>query len=137
MSDVLVRRIFKAQIDAWAVAQTPTLPVGHENVTFQPTNARYALAYVLPNDTRSPDLARDMRVYRGIFQVTLFMPTGGGPGEADVLAQTLGTFLPDAAVFTLAGLRLQITSPVSRRPGRSEASRYVVPCDCTYYATPT
>lgn len=133
MSEHLIRSAFESRIKTWADAQG--LPVAWENVELAPQPAgAYVRAFLLPADTFSEDLGRAHSVYRGIFQASLCMPAGTGPGAAEVLVAALRALFPASAPMTSGGLLVHITEPLSRGPGIPEPDRYVVPCSLPYRA---
>lgn len=134
MSDALVRAAFETRLLAWANAQSPAIPVAFENAAFMPPVGRYVRAYLLPAPTASETLNGEHRRRMGVFQVSLCMPIGSGPGAAAALTASLDAAFPMALPMTQGSLRLFMLSPMSPGPAIQEPDRFVVPVSCTYRA---
>lgn len=133
MTQALVRKGFETALKAWAAAQTPAIPIAWENVAFSPPEGRYIRAFVLPADTGSIDLAGAHRVYAGVFQITLCLPAGTGPGQAETLLAALDALFPVATPLIAGGLRIFFSPPSAAAP-LPEPGRYVVPVSIRYRA---
>lgn len=134
MSDALVRAAFETRLLAWANAQVPPIPVAFENAAFVAPTGRYARAYLLPSPTASETLNGEHRRRMGIFQVSLCMPIGAGPGAAAALTASLDAAFPMALPMTQGGVKVFLLSPMSPAPAIQEPDRFVVPVSCTYRA---
>lgn len=132
MTQALVRAALETALDTWADAQS--IPVAWENVDFDPPASIYIRANILPAQTQSLDLLGKHRGYRGIFQVTLCMPRGVGPGASDALVADLDETFPRAAVFTAGGVRTQIVTPMSASTPIPDDDALLVPVSCQYLA---
>lgn len=133
MSEHLIRRAFETALQTWATANT--LPVAWENVELVPQpDGAYVRAFLLPAQTFSDDLQRAHSVFRGVFQISLCMPTGAGPAAAEALVASLRAAFPASVPLSAGGLTVFITDPLSRGPGIPEPDRYVVPCSLPYRA---
>lgn len=133
MSEHLIRRAFEAPLKTWADGLS--LPVAWENVALNPQpEGAYLRAILLPAQTFSDDLGRTHSVFRGVYQISLCMPTGTGPAAAEALVTALRALFPASTSLVVSGLRVFITDPLSRGPGITEPDRYVVPCSLPYRA---
>lgn len=129
MSQELIRQAFETRLNTWAVAQG--LDVAWENVRFEPVAGdAYVRANLLPGRTKSLFLNEAGRDYRGIFQVTLCMPLGEGPGTAEALVASLSSTF--AGSFTEGAIRVVLPSPLSAAPALPVADRYEVPVSAEY-----
>ncbi len=134
MSNNLIRAGFESLIATWAAAQSPAIPVAYENKTFTPPATRYARAFLLPGQTDSQDLQGTHRSYVGVFQVSLYMPVGTGPGAAETLANAICALYPKQTRIVFGGLSIVLTRPMAARAAISDSDRYIVPIDCAYRA---
>ena len=134
MSDTLVRAAFETRLLAWANAQSPAIPVAFENASFSAPVGRYVRAYLLPAPTASETLNGEHRRRMGVFQVSLCMPIGAGPGAATALATSLDAAFPMALPITQGSVKVFMLSPMSPAPAITEPDRYTVPVSCTYRA---
>lgn len=133
MTQAIVRRAFEATLKTWADAQP--LSVAWENRAFTPTNGTtYLRAFLLPIATASDDLGRVHRRYEGIFQVSICLPLGTGPGAGEAIVSALSTLFTPSTVITQSGLRIFVMQPLSPAPAIPEPDRYVIPCSLTYRA---
>jgi hypothetical protein len=134
MNDQLLRAAFETRLAAWAAAQDPAIPIAFQNVDCDPPKGRYARCFLLPAPTQCDTLGGEHRRLTGVFQVSLCMPPGEGPGDASALAESLDAAFPLSTPIVQGGLRIFLLSPMSQGPAIQEPDRYVVPVSCTYRA---
>lgn len=135
MSTKAVRAILESRLNAWAVARSPALRVAYENVTLQPAAGEtYLRAYLLPADTETLDLQGLHRGYRGVFQVSICRPIGGGPGLSLDIAAELNALFPVNGRYTSGSVTVQVITAVSAAPALQEESAYVLPVSFQYRA---
>lgn len=132
MSQLLIRQAFEVALGTWATANS--VSVAWENVVFTPPAGKYARAYLLPGETTSFDLTGAHRSYKGVFQVTLYMPQGVGMRATETLVESLDTAFQLTAPLSAGGLNVWIASPMTAGPAGSDADRISVPVSCTYQA---
>lgn len=134
MTIARIRTALEGKLATWAAAQSSAIPVAWQNVAFDPPATLYARSFLLPADTNSRDLAGVHREYIGIYQVSLVMPAGEGPGAADALVASLDAAYPTTTYITSGALKVWVTRPFSAGPPQQEDDRYVVPCSMAYRA---
>jgi hypothetical protein len=134
MSDALVRAAFETRVATWAAAQSPAIPVEYENVTFTPPTGRYVRCHLLPAPTQNDMLNGEHRRRMGVFQVSLCMPIGTGPGAAAALTASLDAAFPLSAPMAQGGVKVFLLSPMSPGPALQGPDRFIVPVSCTYRA---
>lgn len=136
MTQARIRRAFETAIKAFADAQSPPLAIAFENVqTSQPDpNVAYLRTFLLPAETESGDVARVNRRWSGVFQVSLVMPAGKGPGPGEALLAALDSAFPLATPLSAGGLTVWIVQPISASPAIPEPDRSVIPCSLRYVA---
>lgn len=134
MTQALVRRAFEERLDIWAAAQTPPIPVAWQNVIFKPSVelARFVEAHLLPAPTRSRGPDGKHREYRGVFQVTLYLPLNTGPSEAETLLASLDAAYPMSTPLVVDEFKVWVTSPMSAGNPLNAPDRFVVPVSCYY-----
>lgn len=132
MSQALIRSAFETRLKTWADGRTPALPVAWENREFAVPNdgARYCRAFLLPARTQSETLARTDRAYRGIFQVSFYMPIGPGAGAGEALAASLDEAF--AHTFTQSSIRVWLRAPFSAAAPLQLQDRFVIPVSAPY-----
>lgn len=132
MTQATIRKAFETRLKTWADAQTPAIPVAWENVAFTPPAGRYLRAYLLPSKVPRLFLDGTGRTFRGVFQVSFYMPLDKGAGSAESLIASL-----DAAFDAYEeqdGLRVYLLSPFYPASGRADGDRWVVPASAEYRA---
>lgn len=137
MSQGRIRAAFESRLATWAQHRNPPIPVVWTNARTQIPAGDHLRAFLLPAETRAPDLAGAMRSYRGVFQVSVFTPAGVGPGRAEGIARELDDLFPVALRMPSAGLSVQVLTPMAPRPAMGETDWYSVPVDCRYGAEET
>ena len=96
MSQAIIRKAIETALNTWAGTQS--LSVAWENRAFTPTNGTtYLRAFMLPIATLSQDLGREHRRYGGVFQVSVCLPVGTGPGAGEAIVSALNGGTPGPA----------------------------------------
>ncbi len=129
-----IRALLEARLKTWADAQSPAIPVAWQNVPFTPPAGRFLRAWVMPAETGSETLDGAHRRYTGVFQVSVYVPQGTGPGAAETLAEAIAALYPMNDILDTTAIAVQITSPMSIAAGINADGRYVVPVSCRYRA---
>ncbi len=95
MSHNIIATIYEARLIAWAKALPVPLKVVVENEAYAPKDGEtYLKAYTLPADTASNTLAGDHRLYTGVFQVSIVMPSGKYRGGGRCAGRPDRRFVP-------------------------------------------
>ena len=127
MSQSAIRKILETRLATWAATRTPALPVLWQNVTVPvEPSGDHLRAYLLPATTNAPDLAGEMRSYKGVFQVSAFLAPGAGPARAEAIAAELDALFPCYELFSGGGVTVQVATPVSVAAGVPEPGWYPV-----------
>lgn len=134
MSQARIRSAIESRLASWAAARVPALPVAWENVPFTPPAGAYLRAFLLPASTISRDMKGDHRGYRGVYQVSVVVPSGNGPGAGEAIAKEVADLFPVNLQMTASGLTVQVVSPVSIANAIPETDRRVVPTSFEYRA---
>lgn len=126
---VHIRRALEAQLDA----MTPALATAWENTAYTPTIGtpyqRVALLRASPdNSMKGPN----SRFELGVFQVSLFYPTGAGPALADARAEAVREQFKRTTTLVSGSVRTIITHTPSIAPALADAGWYVVPISIRY-----
>jgi hypothetical protein len=129
------RQAYEARLATWAASRSPPLRIEYENVPFVPvTGATYLRASALPARTTSPDLAGDMAVFQGVFQVLVVSPINIGSGVALGIADELDALFPVNQRLSISSFVVQQTTPVSLAPALPDANSFIVPVSFEYRA---
>lgn len=133
MSHKLIRAAYEGRLKTWADARSPALSVARENSPFTEPAGLYLRAFLLPADTDAPDLAGELRVYRGLFQINVVAPLNKGAGEAMGVADELAALFVVNARLTNT-ITVQQVTPCRIAPALQDATRYVLPVSFAYRA---
>ena len=132
MSHAKIRAGFEGALKTWADAQVPAIPIAWPNTVFDPPTGRFIRANLIPADTKKLFFDGTGRTWKGIFQVTFYMPLGTGAGTVESLAASLDAAFADS--FTYSGVRIYLLSPLSLAADLPNPERYVVPVSAEYRA---
>ena len=101
MSNTIIATYFETILKTFADAQSPPLLVAYEAVPFTKPTTPWLQCYLLPVATKDVDINGTRKRYRGIFQVTLWVPDGKGTKVEEILTDqiiALYPLLPKGAV---------------------------------------
>lgn len=133
MSTEACRSILDSRLATWAAARGTPLRAAWQNAAFVPVPGEtYLRAYLLPADTTAEDLAGALRTYRGVYQVSIVRPIGGGTGPALSIAAELNLLFPVNGRYTSGAVTVQVITPPSAGPGQQDENTYVVPVSFEY-----
>ena len=135
MSNASVRAALESRLATWAAARSPALAVVWENVPANPAQGQtYLRAFLLPADTQSDDLQGVHRARLGVFQVSIVLPIGQGPGAAMGIADELDALFPVNGRYTSGSVTTQIITPASPASGFQDEATFIVPVSIGYRA---
>jgi len=132
MSQKLIRSLLQGRLNAFAAARS--LPVAWENVAFTPPDGQYLRFNLLKAPTDSADLAGAHREYSGVCQISVFVPKGKGPTDAETLAADLAELFPLNDRLVSGSFAMQITSPCSEGPPITGDNHFMIPVSFAYRA---
>lgn len=127
-----IRYALESRLKTWADAQSPAIPVAWQNVPFTPPVTRYLRAFLLPAETVTQTLDGDHRRYTGVFQVSILVPVGNGPGAGETIAEAIEALYPADLVLGDTSFDLYIVSPMSVYPSLQDSDWYTIPVSCQY-----
>ncbi len=135
MSNAIIRAALESRLKTWAAAQSPPIPIAYQNAPFTPpTQARYLRAFLLPAETDSQYVEGTDRIYMGLFQISICVPAGTGPGVAEQLVVSLESIFAYPLVIVRSGWNIAINRPLSTSPAMQEDGLYVLPVHIRYRA---
>lgn len=135
MSHNVIATIYQARVIAWAKARVPPLKVVVENEAYTPKDGEtYLRAYTLPADTASNTLGGDHRLYTGVFQASVVVPSGKYRGPAGGLADEIRALFPLYERNEKAGLTVITMTPPDQGPGIQSDTTYTVSVSFQYRA---
>lgn len=117
MSNATIRAAIEGRLKTWAAAQTPPIPIAFENVSYAPeTGKRYLRGLLMPADTQNPSQGGKHKHYHGIYQVSVYVPTGGGPGDTEAITGPIEALFACPTTIVKNGLNVNInqTPAISR-----------------------
>ena len=132
MSNKLIRSLLQGRMAAFAAARS--LPVAWENVALTPPAGQYLRFNLLKAPTDSADLAGTHREYSGVCQISVFVPKGKGPTDAETLAADIAELFPLNDRLTSGSFSVQVTSPCSEGLPINGDTHFMVPVSFTYRA---
>lgn len=133
MSQPLIRQALETALNTYAQANGLTVAWENTELSQRPTSP-YLRVFLLPADSTSDDLQRKHRAYRGVFQVTVCVPTGAGPGQGEAIAAALEVAFPPDVPLSASGLKVYLTGPMSAAPAIQDADERLIPCSVGYVA---
>jgi len=126
-----IRRALETRLNA----MSPALATAFENVTYTPSEGTpYQRANMLPAEPDNSTQGPGMRTERGIFQVSLYYPPGGGSADAQARADALIAWFKRGTSMTHAGVTTIVPRTPKKSPGFNQDGRYVVPVSIPYQA---
>jgi len=135
VTQAIVRAALESKLATWSAGLSTPLQVAFENTEFTPpAGATYLRCFLLPLPTGSEDLGRAHRRFEGVFQVSIVLPLGVGPGAGDALVTALDAEFAPALSILRSGLRIYLLQPMAAAPGIREPDRWVIPCSVPYRA---
>lgn len=89
------RKEIEKRLLQWAAGQAPPVPVAIEGSKFtKPLSGPYLEITFLAGNKKNRNLAADGVRESGYFQIDCYAPFGKGMGEAEALAESMGTLFP-------------------------------------------
>lgn len=118
----------RAALETALASIVPPISTAYQNFTFTPvTGQPYQDVYLLPAEPNNWAMGNASRQERGIFQINLKYPTGGGPAAAGVRAELIQSLFERGASFTRDGITVQVERTPDIGDGRSDDGRWMVP----------
>ena len=131
MTVALIRKALETRL----AAITPAASCAFENTTFTPTaGITYQRSNLLPNTPDDAQIGSKVYFERGIYQVTVCSPMGGGPGPA--AAEARAQLVKDAFKRGTSLVEGAVTVIVMNAPSVSsamiEGDRFCIPISMRY-----
>ncbi len=131
MSIVIIRRALEKHL----LALTPAIATATTNNAFTPTTGvPFQRIHLRPNTPDNAVQGARMFFERGIFQITLFWPTGGGAVAAESRAELLRNHFRRGTSLVESGVTVHVTNTPSIAPALVDEDRYSVPVSIYYQA---
>lgn len=129
-----MRALIETRLRDWAGDND--LTVAWENASFTPPadGSAYLKFNLLPGQTRSDDIAGQLRAWIGVAQFTVFVPSGAGPGAAEAYVKQLDALYPCQTYINGTALNVLIQTPITAGNGFPDEAYYAVPASFTYRA---
>lgn len=133
MSQKAIRAALEVALNTWAT--TNGVALAFENRAYTPTTGtKYARVFLLPAETQNPSLGTNHKRLIGIFQVSLYMPFGNGPGAGETLTDSLTTTFKRGTSFTSGSVVVRVLDDSSVAPALQEDGWNVIPVSVRYQA---
>lgn len=129
-----MRALIETRLADWALDND--LPISWENLAFTPPadGSAYLKFNLLPGQTRSDDLAGQLRAWIGVAQITIFVPSKAGPAAAEAFVGQLDGLYPVSTYIVGAALSVLIQTPVTAGNGFNDEAYFAVPASFQYRA---
>ncbi|RJG10915.1 hypothetical protein D3879_14640 [Pseudomonas cavernicola] len=135
MSNKLIRQLFETRLKNWAAARNPVLRVAYQDVAFIPlTSETYLRCFLLPANTSSDDLQGVHKAYRGVWQVSIVKPAGGGLVAAGGIEDELAALFPNNLELVSGAFKAYVRTPMSAATAIVEPLNTTIPVSCSYRA---
>jgi hypothetical protein len=130
MSIQIVRAALESRLKAWADAQSPSIPVSFQNVSFvKPNDGVWLEAFLIPNDTFNRQVDGQGKTLHGFFHINCWTRTGSGMGQAEGVAEALVSLYPLFPKFGPVSIE---STPSVDRPMLDESGWVVTPVLISY-----
>lgn len=128
ISDVLLARLA-------ALTFSPALPVAWPGLPFTPPSGAYLVAAVVMNGNRNQFVGDDSTTeFRGILQVTVEAPSGGGIISSFEIAGKVAQHFERGTPMRGSSLTVKVDKRPDVASARVEADRIRVPISVSWYA---
>ena len=94
MSVSMVRSELEQRLSTWANSFNPVIPVAWENVAFELPDDQYVQPFLIPATTINPTVDANRKRYIGIFQINVYVKSGGGTKKINELVDSLINYFP-------------------------------------------
>lgn len=108
--------------------------IAYENVAFDPKGNPYLESRLLPADPDDAMLTSKTYIERGVYQVTLVMPPGKGPGPAETLAAQLRDHYARGITLSRDGIDVNIVGVPSQGRGYPDNGNWRTPVSINWQA---
>lgn len=113
----------------------PVLPTALENGTFEPQQGQpYQVVNLLPADTQTRDLREKTIIESGVYQISVYYPSGQGANAARARAEALREHYAPGVLTTEDGIKVEIRGKASVRPAMSMPGWFIVPVQIRFKA---
>lgn len=103
----LIRAAIEVRLATWAALQTPALPIAWEGWAFSP-NGTYLRVDMNTAEPDDPALGQGLQRHRGVYQVSVFVPTGSGPVTAESKAADIAALFARGTVMNQGSTKVEI-----------------------------
>lgn len=125
----------RGALEAELATLAGTVPIAWENVAYRPTVGKpFLRATLLPAQTQNPSFGGVHNRETGIFQVDVYMPTGGGSAAAAAWAETIRSGFARGTVFTSGAITVRILQEPSIAPALAGSDWFTIPVSVPYLA---
>ena len=94
MTQRTIRLEVEAKVKAWAAAQSPTIPIAYENVSFTKPDSTFIELYIIPATTVNQTVNAVRKTLTGLIQFNIYTKEGVGTKKSEELAQALIDLFP-------------------------------------------
>jgi hypothetical protein len=114
---------------------SPMLPVAWPGIAFTPPAGTYLEADLIPNTNVNRFVSDDSEIeYRGILQVTVSAPSGGGIVAAIELAGAIADHFERDTTLSDGEVRVRVSGRPNLASPQQEPDRIRIPVSINYYA---
>lgn len=131
MSYKLITAAFVKRLNEM-VSPLPT-QTAWENVSFDPPVGIYQKAFILPANTSNPTYGDNLKRETGIFQVSIYAPSGNGSGLALDRAEIIRDWFSRGLSLVNDSVTVRILRTPSIAPAIQDEKNYIIPVSIPYF----
>lgn len=132
MSHTHIAQLLEMRLGEWADSRG--IPVAWDNIPENPPGSLYLQAYAMPATTTTIDLAGNLQVLPGVWQINVIAQAGDGVSEARALAEDVAAQFPVGLALSDGAFTCYISTPPTVYRGVSSNTRYSIPVSMNYRA---
>lgn len=132
MSQIRIAELLEDRLSEWADARG--VMVAWENIATDPPDSLYLQAWAMPATTDTIDLAAELQVLLGVWQINVIAKAGTGVTSARELAGQVAALFPVGLTLKEGALTCYIITPPTIYRGITSDTRYTIPVSMNYRA---
>ncbi len=125
MSNSVVRAAIEGRLKAWAAEQVPPIKIAFQNVAFTPTSGTsYLRGTIIPAQTKNQSVGGLHKHYHGMYQVSVYVPEGSGPGDAETLTKAIEVLFKCPTTIVQSGRNVNVLRTPAVAQGMPDGSGF-------------
>lgn len=132
MSRPDITSLLDARIGAWA--DKNGIAVAYDNVQFEPPSGIYLTCHDMPATPYAIDISQRAKVFIGVYQINVVIPTGDGRTEGRELASQIEDLFQNGLEIAGNGFSCYIVNEPAQYAGITTDTTYTIPVSMNYRA---